>query len=98
MKISLVEATRSGRSRAEDSEASAQVTGRGLPLGAGHGVPAGPSQNGLFELKRDSSRNGLGAFRPCLVACLPLNSTELVLYIFIRFMSLRDAFLQIFAL
>ena len=52
MKISLVEATRSGRSRAEDSEASAQVTGRGLPLGAGHGVPAGPSQNGLFEIKK----------------------------------------------
>ena len=49
MIISVVEATRSGRSRAVDSEASAQVAGRGLRLGAGHGVPAGLSQNGFLN-------------------------------------------------
>ena len=43
MKISLVEATESGRSRADDSEASAQVAGFGLRPGAGHGArPGGP--------------------------------------------------------
>ena len=52
MKISVVEATESGRNRAEDSEARAQVDGTvGLPATApgparpaGHGARPGPAR------------------------------------------------------
>ena len=75
----LLKRHRSGRSRAEASEASAPFAGCGPRLGAGHGASAGRDRNGIFFIKKRFTQNGFGARDSCLVACLSQNSINLLL-------------------